>query len=30
MESSMSVEDLAKSDIYQKLDKMLSDSNEAF
>ena len=30
MESSMSVEDLAKSDIYQKLDKMLSDSDEAF
>ena len=30
MESSMSVEDLAKSDIYLKLDKMLSDSNEAF
>lgn len=30
MESSMSAEDLAKSDIYQKLDKMLSDSDEAF
>ena len=30
MESSMSVEDLAKSDIYLKLDKMLSDSDEAF
>lgn len=30
MESSMSVEELAKSDIYQKLDKMLSDSDEAF
>lgn len=30
MESSMSAEELAKSDIYQKLDKMLSDSDEAF
>lgn len=30
MQSSMSAEELAKSDIYQKLDKMLSDSDEAF
>lgn len=30
MKSSMSAEELAKSDIYQKLDKMLSDSDEAF